>query len=179
MSYRARLVTRGFSFINRDNGCPMPPAAPRIATLELYLWSVATREVPAAVSPVCSRPRKLGAEPGQTSALRKTSCAVSESLVRRKDGSGEVDGNGEENSGCDTMIEGCVCCTTLRAPNRECRGLRDQSYGDARDLGTLTPSGPGHYEYLSAQCDQWLMLDDPSRSPVIVRAGRLRDRSMR
>jgi len=36
MSYRASSVTRGFNFINSDNGCPMPPAAPRMVTLDAY-----------------------------------------------------------------------------------------------------------------------------------------------
>lgn len=34
MSYRASSVTRGLSFISSDNGCPIPPAAPRMVTLE-------------------------------------------------------------------------------------------------------------------------------------------------
>jgi hypothetical protein len=36
MSYRASSVTRGFNFINSDNGCPMPPAAPKMVTLDAY-----------------------------------------------------------------------------------------------------------------------------------------------
>ena len=41
ISYSASSVTRGLSFINRDNGCPIPPPAPRIATLESYGYRLA------------------------------------------------------------------------------------------------------------------------------------------
>lgn len=33
MSYKWRSETKGDIFIRSDSGCPMPPAAPRIATL--------------------------------------------------------------------------------------------------------------------------------------------------
>ena len=32
----ASSVTRGFNFINRDRGCPIPPAPPKTVTLDAY-----------------------------------------------------------------------------------------------------------------------------------------------
>ena len=37
MSYRDKCVTLGFSFNSRDIGCPIPPLAPKTATLE-FAW---------------------------------------------------------------------------------------------------------------------------------------------
>jgi len=36
ISYSASSLTRGFSLRRRESGWPMPPAAPRTATLEAY-----------------------------------------------------------------------------------------------------------------------------------------------
>jgi hypothetical protein len=40
ISYRASWVTRGFSFINKERGWPMPPPAPRTVTLEAFRFSL-------------------------------------------------------------------------------------------------------------------------------------------
>lgn len=45
ISYSVSLETSGFSFMSRARGCPIPPAAPRTATLR---WGTDSEEKPRA-----------------------------------------------------------------------------------------------------------------------------------